>query len=174
MTIEHIKECLSGHFTGIIANSRGYRIDNGDLDYGVDFQVKRTVVMNIRDKPRYIQDSRYIDLQLKCTTENGVFVDEACIKYDLEVKNYNDLVHRRAEGIVPLILILVVLPSDQNEWVNIDDNGVLLRRSAYWFRPNGDDEYSENVSTKRVSIPYSNKLDLNCFDNFYNEFHPQP
>ena len=172
MTTEHIKESLSGHFTGIIANNKGYRIDKGDLDYGVDFQVKRTVLMQVRNKPRYVQDGKYIDLQLKCTTENTVIFEEDCVKYDLEAKNYNDLVQRLIDGLVPLVLILVVLPGEQDQWVSLDEDGILLRRSAYWFRPAEDSDFTDNVATTRISIPHQNRLDLNCFDNFYDDFHP--
>ncbi|MGA6118716.1 DUF4365 domain-containing protein [Sphingobacterium anhuiense] len=172
MTTDHIKEHLSGHFTGILASNRGYSIDKPGTDYGIDYQVRKRTIINIDGNDRYLQDGRYIDLQLKCTTENSVTIDHESIKYDLEVKNYNDLIHRRKEGLVPLVLILFVLPAERSNWVNLNDDGVLLGRSAYWFRPDIEEDFTQNVSTKRIIIPNENKLGVNCFDDFYTEFYP--
>ncbi|GEM_PF-3346955 len=42
------------------------------------------------------------------------------IKYELKGKNYNDLVFRiKEEGYIPLILILVILPSDPDKWLQV-------------------------------------------------------
>ena len=41
MNIEHVKEQLSNRFIGVLAANRGFVIEKGDVDLGVDFQLKR-------------------------------------------------------------------------------------------------------------------------------------
>ena len=47
------------------------------------------------------------------------------LKFDLQVKNYNDLIFRKIEmnirkiGSVPLILLLVVFPIENEKWLTI-------------------------------------------------------
>ena len=110
MTVEQIKEQLSNRFIGILAANKGFAIDKPDLDLGVDYQLKRTATYTTpQGKTRHTYDSRYIDLQLKATTEISIVDEPHSIKYDLEVKSFNDLVERQTNGIAPLILILFVI-----------------------------------------------------------------
>lgn len=170
MTIEQIKEQLSNRFVGVLAANKGFVIDKPEVDLGIDYQLKKTYSYTLPNgKPRLSVDSRYIDIQLKATTENTIIDEQDSIRYDLEAKTYNDLIHRQKDGIAPLILILFVLPHNQNDWVDIDDTELRLRRNAYWYVPDNNSDYTDNEHRIRVTISKANRLGIDCF----NELHQQ-
>lgn len=173
MTEEQIKEQLSNRFIGILAANRGFIIDKPEFDIGVDYQLKKTTTYATPlGKTRYICDSRYIDLQLKATTENSIVDEPHLIKYDLEVKSFNDLVERQTNGIAPLVLILFVLPHDQRTWVDIDHTEIRLRKHAYWFTPPVGSIMTNNAHRIRIEIPKVNMLGIDCFNNLHQQFYP--
>jgi hypothetical protein len=173
MTEEQIKEQLSNRFIGILAANKGFAIDKPDLDLGVDYQLKKTTsYLTPLGKTRYTYDSRYIDLQLKSTTENSIVNEAYSIKYDLEVKSYNDLVERQTNGTAPLVLILFVLPNDPKTWVEIDHTEIRLRKHAYWFIPPAGSLPTYNGHRIRIEIPKTNMLGIDCFNNLHQQFYP--
>lgn len=173
MTEEQKKEQLSNRFIGILAANKGFVLDKPDLDLGVDYQLKKTTSYTTPlGKTRYTYDSRYIDLQLKATTENSIINETNSIKYDLEAKSFNDLVERKTNGTAPLVLILFVLPNDPNNWVEIDQDEIKLRKNAYWFTPENGTLPTSNNSRIRIEIPKTNLLDLDCFNNLHQQLYP--
>lgn len=175
MSDNAIKEHLSNHFLGIIAANKGYMVDKPSDDYGVDYQVSRLISRSIASGGnRYIKDNKYIDIQLKATTEDGIIHDSEnnVVKYDLEVKNFNDLVMRSdRNNLTPLVLILFVLPDARDTWVEILGHQISLRKCAYWFNVSEGTPLSTNTATVRISIPFTNILNADCFDSFYNQFY---
>lgn len=173
MTIEQIKEQLSNRFVGILAANKGFVIDKSDVDLGVDYQLKKTFrYTQANGKTRYNVDSRYIDIQLKATTDKSIIDEANTIKYDLESKSFNDLVYRQQNGIAPLILILFVLPHDPNDWVNIDADEIKLRRRAFWFIPPANSDQTENDYRTRITIPKTNRLGIDCFNEIHQQLYP--
>src|SRR5689334_22778745 len=128
MTLDQIKEEISNHYVGLLAYNKGFSMDKPKHDYGVDWTVRKYYTRTLPDgKNRYVPDTKQIDLQLKATTESGIIDEANQIKYDLEVKNYNDMVERKANGIIPLALILYVLPNDQSTWVELAADELRVR-----------------------------------------------
>lgn len=169
MTEEQIKENLSKHFIGIVACHNGYQCSNPNGDFGVDLMVNKISVGTKSDGSiRYCASGQHIDFQLKATTESSVTFDGRNIKYDLEAKNYNDLVNRKEKGFAPLILVLFILPDDKSIWLNISPEELILRKKAFWFIP--QDGITNNVATKRIEIPVSNTIDLSFCDNIFMEY----
>lgn len=173
MTIDQIKEQLSNRFIGILAANKGFALDKPELDLGVDYQLKKTYTYTTPNgRTRFNYDSRYIDIQLKATTENSIIDEPTQIKYDLEAKNFNDLIERQQNGTAPLILILFVLPDDQTNWVDIDINEIRLRRHAYWYLPPDGSAMTPNLATIRITIPKANRLDIDCFNQLHRQLYP--
>jgi len=173
MTIEQVKEQLSNRFIGILAVNRGFVIDKPELDLGVDYQLKKIYqYLHPSGKTRYSYDSRYIDIQLKATTENSIVDEPTLIKYDLEVKAYNDLIERQNNGTAPLILILFVLPHNQASWVDIDLMEIKLRKHAYWYQPPAGSTMTTNEHRIRIEISKANLLGLNCFPDIHTLLYP--
>lgn len=174
MIKEHIKEQLSNNFIGLIASKLGYTIGKDNLDYGVDITLKKIVYRKSgNNKKRYSTPGYYMDLQLKSTTLSKIKEKNNVIKYALDVDNYNDLVDRfeDSERKTPLILILFVLPDDDNMWIDVTDKELILRKCAYWYMPNKKVKHSENSSSITIEIPISNRLEINTLTDLFNKFY---
>jgi len=123
-------------------------------------------------KTRFLDSTDQIGIQLKCTCVASIEEDVDNIKYDLEVKSHNDLVDRiRYKASIPLFLILVVLPDDVDKWVTVRDEEIALAKAAYWYRPDITQNFTPNKSRQRITIPKTNKLDLDFIkQQFVNLF----
>ena len=77
------------------------------------------------------------------------------IKFDLKVKNHNDLCidDRKAK-----VLVLVPLPSEVADWTKLSEEEICLRCCGYWQSFRGRDP-SDRDYTVRVDIPRGNRFD---------------
>lgn len=94
-----------------------------------------------------------LDFQLKATSHPEVV--EGCLIHDLDVRTY-DLLRsptRSAYG----VLALVVVGDDTDNWLDMDDSGTKIARSAYYLPMIGLPA-TENDSTVRLKIPMANLL----------------
>lgn len=73
---------------------------------------------------------------------------------------------------VPLVLILFILPNDQNLWVDIDHTEIRLRKHAYWFLPPEGSQMTNNKFTMRIEIPKANMLGIDFFNTLYQQLYP--
>ena len=94
-----------------------------------------------------------LDLQLKCTADEGVLHDEL-LHFPLKIKNYKDLSH---EGLVPHALIVVLVPNQVDDWLSQTEEELVLRRCAYWFSLLGEPAV-DNVESITVRIPRANQF----------------
>lgn len=163
MTENDIKEDISRSFLEIIANRTGYYSWTAKKDFGVDVRYTKSVA----DNHRYLEQPWCVSIQLKSTTEKGVTVVDDYIKYPLEAKTYNDLVSM-SRHVIPLILVLFILPENENEWVKLTSNDLVVKKCAYWFTLENGTEKTTNTHKVTISIPQSNLIDLSFFNNLYN------
>jgi Domain of unknown function (DUF4365) len=141
-----VEERLSVAHIQAIAAKTGVLISNSDLDYGVDGTFR---AVNRREN-RMIIDGYGLDSQLKASVRCKVESEQ--IRYDLEVKTYNDLLDRHQNQFaMPCILLLKVLPTDQKDWLNTNEAGIFLGGACYWAYLQGD--RSSNKESVRIWIP---------------------
>jgi hypothetical protein len=141
-----IEECLSVAHIQAIAAKVGVMISNSDLDYGVDGTFR---AINPRGNRLFV-DGYGLDYQLKASTL--CHIESSHIRYDMEVKTYNDLVDRhQSQPAMPCILILKTLPTNEADWLNADENGLFLGGACYWAYLQG--ELSSNQKSVRIRIP---------------------
>lgn len=171
MTIEQIKEELSNSFVGLVASYLGYKLTKPSDTGGVDYSLTKDTSYISKGKTRFIQSGQYIDLQLKATTDRSVILDDRILKYDLEVKTYNDLVKRKEFANAPFFLILFILPEEQTNWVELNDENILLKKYAFWYTPPDGSGTTDNDSRIRISIPLANKLDFDTFNTWFNKYY---
>lgn len=158
MTEEQIKEQLSRHYLHTLASRHGFQCSKPELDNGVDAQLAKVAVAQRPHGARLFPTGEYVDVQLKSTTEAGIIVEPDGIAYDLEAKNYNDLIERRDAGTTPLLLVLVVLPDDATAWVTLSPEALSIHKYAYWYEPAPADVATSNSATKRIRIPNTQRL----------------
>jgi len=144
------EEALSQAYAAAIAASAGYTlaVQNFDRD-GVDIQLRAGGSM----RPS-------LDVQLKATI-NLKENDEGEIKYPLRRRNYDLL---REETMVPRILVILSLPNDEKDWINITPDELAIRRCAYWASLSGFPE-SQNTDSVTITIKKENVFDVSALQS---------
>jgi Domain of unknown function (DUF4365) len=96
-----------------------------------------------------------IDFQAKATSLDLLKADH--VAYPLRLKNYNEL---RAETINPRILIVVVLPPEENNWMSHSEDELVMRRCGYWISLFGSPA-TDNATNITVKVPRTQLFDVN-------------
>lgn len=169
MTEEQIKEQLSRHFVELVANREGFKCSKPDPDHGDDLLIHRATPEIINGKRLFIPSGETLQVQLKCTCERQIVRADDGIKYDLDADAYNRLVFRRQQegSPVPYVLVLLVLPDDEGEWLQVGADQLILRRDAYWYYPERGLDFTQNTSSKRISVPTTNAVKIDFCSNLF-------
>ena len=106
--------------------------------------------VEVRDRG-HEDSSVQVDLQLRSTTRANRTENE--VKVDLDVGTYNYL--RNPQVFCPRILVVLVMPVDEVEWLNQSMEELAIRNCAYWLSLSG---YPATTATSsiRVAIPLTN------------------
>jgi hypothetical protein len=147
MTRQHRQEALSRAYVQAIAACCGLNYSTRALDYGLDVSLHEIT----RRRGRFAESGGHLDIQLKSTT--SAEVGETQVRYDLEVNAYDTL--QASNILVPRILVLVVLPREEREWVRVSEDGLIIRRCGYWMSLLGEPATTAS-RTIRLAIPRSN------------------
>ncbi|MDD3287653.1 MAG: DUF4365 domain-containing protein [Alphaproteobacteria bacterium] len=134
-------EELSVAYVHAVASHCGYDANRPQVDHdSVDIIIKSSA----GKKPS-------IDVQLKATTKIGANGPDS-FSFPLPIKNYDDL---RGDNINPRILIVLCMPSQQDDWIMHTTDELALRKCAYWVSLRGlpDTTNKESVS---INIPAAN------------------
>ncbi len=95
--------------------------------------------------------SLQLDLQLRSTTRASV--TEEKVKLDLDVDTYNYL--RTPATFCPRILVALVMPADEPDWVYQSPEHLAIRHCAYWLALEGFPQVETRHAT-RIEIPVVN------------------
>ena len=96
-----------------------------------------------------------LDVQLKSKKQAPKVVKNGFISYSLQgINRYNDL--RLIRDSVPRILVVLFLPENEEEWLEVNEDALMLRKCAYWVSLRGAPA-SNNENAETVYIP-SNQL----------------
>ena len=88
-----------------------------------------------------------IDFQVKCTSLDVLKSDH--LAFPLKLKNYEDF---RADRLNPIILIVVLLPELESEWLSQSEDQLVMRRCGYWLSLQGQPAIP-NSSQVTVRLP---------------------
>jgi len=171
--IEKIKESLSVQYLSILASQGGFSAQAPFTDYGVDLMVEEISSYQMGDRTRYFSSGRTLDIQLKSITADRILENEDEIKFDLESKNFNDLVKRHPFQkrprfrYIPLVLVVFVLPSEANQWLDFSLEKLSIHGKAFWYNPDPEESLTLNRYSKRISIPTDQQVNLDFFQNFF-------
>jgi hypothetical protein len=149
MTDEHRMEQLSFAYAQAVAAVCGCRWARPELDYGIDLSLRQ-----VRwQRGRWWEAGIPLDIQLK--SEAGATVTPTHVVHDLKAEAYDIL--RRSTRSSPAILVLLVLPANQTDWIDHSEDRLELRKCAYWLSLRGQPA-STNKATVRVHIPRANQF----------------
>ena len=93
-----------------------------------------------------------IDVQIKTWTgDDGL---SKAIRYPLKRKNYDDLT---LEVVAPRLLVLVTIPVEVADWMELSMQQLVMRRCVYWISLAGLLP-TDNDTSVTVSVPRENRL----------------
>ncbi len=146
---QHTEESLCFAHIYALAGVAGVNHSVNRYDYGVD----GTFIPVARRGNRLIDTGFPLDFQAKATINWSL--SDGQIVYDLEAKTYNDLATRTAAE-SSMILILLCLPKDREDWHATTCDSTIMRNCCYWYTIS--DQPTDNSATKRIHIPTENLL----------------
>ena len=124
-----------------VAARAGYLTADYDFDRdGVDLRIQAGGSM----RPA-------LDLQLKATI-NLPDPLHGHVRFPLPRRNYDLLI---AETQTPRLLLVLDLPRDEDDWMSMTPESLILRRRAYWLSLKGGPE-TANTTSITVEIPETN------------------
>jgi Domain of unknown function (DUF4365) len=140
-----VEELLSIAHVQAIAGQAGVSMSYFDLDYGFDGTFRP-----IRARgSRLVTQGLAIDFQLKASI--NYIIESEYVVYDIDVKNYNDLIERKLSNSgIHCILLLKTLPTNRDTWLVASEDSLVLAGGCYWAYLNG--ELSTNSKTVRIRI----------------------
>jgi hypothetical protein len=162
LTIPHCKESLSrAYVTAVVGRARHSISWCRDFDYGVD-----GTVFELASRGNRIRETGLgFDFQSKTTVDWSL--DGADVVYDLEADAYNNLVERGGTTAFPFLLILLCLPRDDSQWLDVTPGQLVMQKCAYWCKVNGT--LTPNSATTRVRIPSANVFSPAAVGNLLND-----
>ncbi|KAA1179705.1 DUF4365 domain-containing protein [Paenibacillus sp. B2(2019)] len=161
LTDEHIKEGLSLAYVSAVAHMAGMDYTQPKFDYGIDGTISE---IKVRPDGRRCPNGFKVEFQLKSTV--NLSMDSKYITYNLDSKNYNDLVE--TEIGTPRILIVFYLPRDRNHWLNLSESELVLKHCAWWTCLYGNTP-TRNVSKKTVQIPRDQLFDVSALQKIIRD-----
>lgn len=146
MTREDRQEALSLAYVHAVAAACGMTHSARAKDYGIDLTLHEV----LKENERFGESGRGLDLQLKSTT--SAVETKTAFGFDLAVRAYDIL---RAETDRTRLLVVLMLPRDEGEWLRQTRAKLELRKAAYWLSLRGRPAV-KNRSSVRVSVPKRN------------------
>jgi hypothetical protein len=136
------QECFGDAFLLAIASAAGCAVSSRRPD---DDSIDWTLSCRLRRRPK-------LDVQMKTWT--GDHRSGNVLRYPLKRKNYDDL--RVTDVLVPRILVLVTLPENIEDWMDLSPDTLVLRHCVHWVSLAGalarDNETSVTVSVSRQNV----------------------
>jgi hypothetical protein len=108
-----------------------------------------------------------LDAQLKATMhlkELSTATDQ--FSYQCPKRNHDLL---RVPTQVPRILIVLRLPKNPKDWLQVNDNEMVLKHCAYWANVLKEDEVKEGNDSKAVRILKANRFDAAALTQLMNQ-----
>ncbi|HZH13941.1 MAG TPA: DUF4365 domain-containing protein [Archangium sp.] len=146
MTPEQQKEELSRAYVHAVAARCGFAVGSWSQDQGcVDVSIGASSALG----GGTLEDPR-LDLQLKCTSD-GRTLHEDHIAWQLTRPHYDKL---RARSSIPKLLVVLVLPGLEAQWLEHSVEALVIRRCAYWLSMAGLPPITSD--SKVVHLPRTN------------------
>lgn len=150
LTRNQIESELSLAYLHAVAANEGFAVDVPHIDSD---SVDAEICAKGKIDNSSIKHSPKIQVQLKATF-NPIINAQGVISYSLPIKNYDDL---RVDTVLPRLLVLLVLPAVQTDWLTHQPDRLILQKCAYYINLKGL-PVSNNAGHQTVHIPTVNML----------------
>lgn len=139
------KEQLSWLYIAAVASECGFTVSVPNLDRdSQDIQIQSGTSRRAS-----------VAFQLKATSSPDW--DSNDLRFQLKAKNFNDLALRRQ---VPLLLAVMVLPSNPTEWLSVTPDEMTMRKCVWWHSIIGESPTEQG--SRQVRLPRANLLTTNA------------
>jgi hypothetical protein len=146
LTQQHRQEALSRAYIQAVVGKVGMSCSFANFDYGIDLIINDITELN----GNFFESGFRLDVQAKSSV--NAKVEKDFVTYALEVKAYETL---RVNTRIPRILVLLVLPTQEPEWMDQDEERLILRKCAYWISLKGRNLVA-NRTRVTIRIPRGN------------------
>jgi hypothetical protein len=149
MDLSQRKEQWSRVYVRAVATAAGYTVYMPEVDDdSVDLGIAGRMVEDLPRPPR-------IELQLKASSEVKVRDDH--FVYRLKRKNYDDLRYIGTDLLVPRLLVVVLIPALEADWMSQSEEELVIRRCGYWVNLQGC-KPTASLGKVSVHVPRANVL----------------
>jgi hypothetical protein len=156
------QENISRAYVRAIAALPGVICGDVATDFGIDMYLRSVTE---RDG-QYIDSGDQLDLQVKSSSLSTVTETE--VVHDLEIRSYDVLRQNRPR--CPRLLVLLVVPAEEGEWISQSLDELIIRRCAYWHSLRGA-EPATTTKTTRITIPRTNVFSVEAVQRMMNALH---
>ncbi|NJN97430.1 MAG: DUF4365 domain-containing protein [Anaerolineales bacterium] len=144
--LSHIQERLSLAYISMVAAMAGFALTIPEgPEYGIDGTLRQIVQL---PSGKFNETGYALNFQVKATVTSKL--DNQFVIYDMSAEAYNKLA--TMQGPTPCILIVMRLPRNSDEWVQLDENALLARHCCYWCKVN---DFVPTLHKQRVRIRIS-------------------
>ncbi len=150
VSLNDLKEHFSKAYVRAVGAAAGFVVDQPSDYNSADLQIGAPGYGSTIRAPK-------LELQVKCTGDQ--LTDPHTVKYDLRIKNYEDL--REPDVLVKRILVVVFVPQRRTRWLQHSEDNLLLRHCGYWRSLYGEPS-TTNRATVTVSIPRTNQFTVDA------------
>lgn len=141
MEVAYRKEVFSIAYVSAVASVVGCNVASTIIDEdSIDMTLSMILKVGKFHSPK-------LDLQLKCTSKH--VLNNNVISFDLKEKNFDELSY--PNYLVPRILVVTLVPENPNEWVEQDQERLLMKKCSYWYSLKG--MLKPSSPPYRVQIP---------------------
>jgi len=145
-----IEELISMSYVSAVIARAGFAPSTPDKDYGVDLAVRHIKTF----KSKRIDLGVVLEFQLKASINWET--NDSHVIFDLDADAYNRLVCRRDNASTPCILVLCCLPKEENSWLSVCEDELVIRKCCYYHFIEGKE--TNNSSSIRIKIPRTQQL----------------
>lgn len=148
MTPEQQKEQISLGYVHVVAARNRFKLGHWSVDddcLDVTIGTEGTLGGGLLSSPK-------LDLQMKATSDPTV-LHNGFVSWELTAGHYDRL---RARAATPKILVVLVLPTDEVNWVEHTADSLVLRRCAYWVKMTGLPSLPPAQKSTTIRLPFAN------------------
>lgn len=131
MTPKQQREEISKAYVHAVAARCGFKVGNWSQDAGcIDVSIAASGVVGAGT----FSDPQ-IDLQLKASNDPRHLLQDGRVAFSLRHAHHEQLIAPRS---IAKLLVVLILPSDPDQWLSHSPESLILRRCAWWKRMTGE------------------------------------
>jgi len=135
MTPKQQREEISKAYVHAVAARCGFKVGNWSQDAGcIDVSIAATGIVGAGT---FIDPQ--VDLQLKASDDPRHILQDGRVACTIRHAHHEQLVAARS---IPKLLVVLVLPTDAEQWITHTPESLILRRCAWWKRMTGEPSLS--------------------------------